>query len=39
MIQQIKQSTVKCQRDTDGGDKNIKGKGKKRCKVHVYDRG
>jgi len=38
MIQQIKQSTVKCLHDTDGGDKkNIKGKGKKRwrCKVHV----
>jgi len=42
MIQQIKQSTVKCLHDTDGGDiKNIKGKGKKgaRCKVHVYDGG
>ena len=32
MIQQIKQSTVKCLHDTDGGDKKIKGKGKK-CKV------
>jgi len=33
MIQQIKQSTVKCLHDTDGGDKKkLKGKGK-RCKV------
>ena len=30
MIQRIKQSTVKCLHDRDGGDKkNIKGKGKK----------
>ena len=29
MIQQIKQSTVKCLHDTDGGDENIKGKEKK----------
>jgi len=33
MIQQIKQSTVKCLHDTDGGDKKkIKGK-RKKCKV------
>ena len=39
MIQQIKQSTVKCLHDTDGGDKKYKRKRKKgaRCKVHVYD--
>jgi len=33
MIQQIKQSTVKCLHDTDGGDKKIK---RKRKKVPFY---
>jgi len=33
MIQQIKQSTVKCLHDTAGSDKKFKGKRKKRCKV------
>jgi len=36
MIQQIKQSTVKCLHDTDSGDKKYK---RKRCKVLVYDGG
>ena len=30
MIQQIKQSTVKCLHDTDGGDNKIKGKKEKK---------
>jgi len=33
MIQQIKQSTVKCLHDTDVGDKKEKEKGNKRCNV------
>jgi len=44
MIQQIKQSTVKCLHDTDGSNKffflNLKEKERgARCKVHVYDGG